>query len=178
MKKIAFTFISLLIFSASSFSQRKMHDKSARYFYNYILDSISDYQHVKLIDNILYVNAYTINYPISKLNRTSKEGSKINILTKVFNRLKTDFDIDSSEIYNLKNYRRKLSLTIFNQKKYTIKLTDENTKNQVSFSEPIYFYDKKFVIVVFASGGGEGLYLFHKKYNKWVFHSTVDETFF
>jgi hypothetical protein len=170
MKKFILIFALIIcIFNLFGYSQVKiLRDRNSYKFYNFILDSI-----VKMDQNTISIknkkriniSRYTIENNLKKIKDHSYDNSTTCFNT-LYNVLKSDKIIDSNEIVNLTNTKKKLIEKYFDLSKYN--LVESN--DLISFSEPLYFSNNKYAIVACTvNRGGDGFYLFKKNKNAWIY---------
>jgi len=176
MKKILLLFfLNLTIFNIFGYSQEKtLNDKNAHFFYNYILDSVvkMDSNPMNLRDGAkLNISRYTIDYPLNKVLDYSVPD-RVNCLNTLYQILRSDKFVDSNEILNLSNSRKILVKAYFDSSKYSLVEKDDI----ISFTEPLYFSNKKYAIISCAVfRGSDGIYIFKRNRRKWNYLRAICE---
>ena len=164
MKKIILFFI-LMSIHFLSFSQKKLHDNNVKILYSYITDSLYKIENVKFLVKPYEINRKTNSYDVLK-----ETHNNIGCYISIYQSLKENYDIDSTELSNLIIKERIITNKNIDTNKYVLV---DNNKKSIFLSEPIYFRNKKFVIIgsvmlEFLSG----VHVFIKENKKWKYLQT------
>lgn len=173
MKNLTLILI-LISLHSNLFSQNNLQDKNARKIYSYILDSLNNLKSYNP-QNKITIKKYTNDFQFLKRKDFGTLNNEFNTcFTSIYSSLQGKYPIDSIEFFNIKNYKFKLTNLDIDTTKYT--LIEDDSKSEISLSEPLYFYKKNFVIVsVMFFNSNEAIYVLKKKKKGWELFGTFCE---
>lgn len=172
MKNILLLFSLCFIFFNLN-AQNKLRDKNAKYFYNYIFDSIIKLDPIIYKNSLISIQKHTNDFPIMPFESNFYNKKYIKCSEEIYKDLKSKFIVDSLEIANIKNTKKILPNNIFDTSKYLI---TDHTQATITLSEPMYFSNKKMALIwVYLNKEFDANFLFIKVNKKWKYYKAYCE---